>query len=388
MSTPLNLLIIEDSEDDALLLMRELSKNGYDLISERVDTPEAMQAALSAKRWDVVVSDYVMPYFSGLDALRILKESKIDIPFIIVSGKIGEETAVKAMKAGADDYILKGNLARLLPSVVHALADAENRCKRRKADEDLAQLVNTLEARVTEAVADLRRKDQLLIQQSRLAAMGEMIGNIAHQWRQPLNNVALIIQDMQIQFKAGRLTHAEMDSDIHEAMQVLLYMSQTINDFSTFFRVDKEKRKFTISSTLHRAMELLTPSMKSHNVKVKIESNNEVTAIGYQNEYAQALLNIISNSCHAAKERKVPHPHITIRVSRENEHSVLYVRDNCGGIPDDILPRIFDPYFTTRGSDRGAGIGLYMSKMIIEQNMNGSLTVCNVDDGAEFRIEV
>lgn len=99
MTTPLRLLIVEDSEDDALLLERELIKNGYDLECDRVDTPEAMQRALAAKAWDIVISDFVMPRFSGLDALRTLKESGIGIPFIIVSGKIGEETAVEAAKA-------------------------------------------------------------------------------------------------------------------------------------------------------------------------------------------------------------------------------------------------------------------------------------------------
>ncbi len=388
MTTPLRLLIIEDSEDDALLLERELSKNGYELDCKRVDTPEAMQAALSAKKWDVVISDYVMPHFSGLDALQMLKGSKIDIPFIIVSGKIGEETAINAMKAGADDYFLKGNIARLLPAVVRELKEAENRCKRRQADEDLAQLVKTLETRVIETVADLRRKDQMLIQQGRLAAMGEMIGNIAHQWRQPLNNVALIIQALQIQFNAGELTREEMDKNIHEAMEVLLYMSSTINDFRTFFREDKAKHEFNISSALNRAMSLISPSLKSFNMVVEIESNDEVVAIGYESEYGQVLLNIITNANDAAKERKVPHPHVTIRIARENQHSVLYIRDNCGGIPDEILPKIFDPYFTTRGPDRGTGIGLYMSKVIIEQNMAGKLTARNVDGGAEFRIEV
>jgi PAS domain S-box-containing protein len=149
MTTPLNILIIEDSEDDALLLERELSKNGYDLASRRVDTPEAMQAALSAKEWDVVVSDYVLPHFSGLDALQMLKESGADTPFIVVSGKIGEETAVAAMKAGADDYILKGNLARLLPAVKREMADAELRRKCRMADEELK--LQEVQLRMSEA---------------------------------------------------------------------------------------------------------------------------------------------------------------------------------------------------------------------------------------------
>jgi signal transduction histidine kinase len=388
MTTPLRLLIVEDSEDDARLLIRELTKSGYDPDYERVDTPEAMQSALASGMWDVIISDYVMPRFSGLDALRMLKESTIDIPFIIVSGNIGEVTAVEAMRAGAHDYILKGNLARLAPAIERETVDAENRRKRRQADEELALLHKTLEVRVVEMVTDLRRKDQILIQQSRLAAMGEMIGNIAHQWRNPLNNAALIIQNLRSEYDSGTLTHKGIHSDISEAMAVIMHLSDTINDFRNFFREDREKREFPIGKSVDSAMTLVAATLSNNNIQIEIECSDEVTAFGYQNEYAQALLNIISNSREAALERRTTNPHISIRITRENGRSVLYVRDNCGGIPDDVMPKIFDPYFTTRGPDRGTGIGLYMSKVIIEQNMDGHLTACNVEDGAEFRIEV
>ena len=161
MTTPLRLLLIEDSEDDALLLMRELSKGSYDLYSERVDTAEAMEAALSARAWDLVISDFVMPHFSGLDALQMLRESGIDIPFIIVSGKIGEETAVDAMKAGADDYILKGNLARLAPAVKRELADAEVRRKCRQADEEIKLKGEEILAKQLELDAQRLRYEEL-----------------------------------------------------------------------------------------------------------------------------------------------------------------------------------------------------------------------------------
>lgn len=257
-----------------------------------------------------------------------------------------------------------------------------------RLNSELEQLNNNLEARVTEVVGELRRKDQILIQQSRLAAMGEMIGNIAHQWRQPLNNVGLIIQNVQLEYDSGTLTREGMDDSISEAMKVIVQMSQTIDDFRNFFREDKEKRGFFISKAVNRALTLVSPSLGNNNIQVKIETDDEVTAIGYQNEYAQVLLNIISNSREAMIERNVPDPCIFIRITRENDRSVLYIRDNCGGIPDDILPKIFDPYFTTRGPDRGTGIGLYMAKVIIEQNMDGRLTARNVDGGAELRIEV
>jgi two-component system sensor histidine kinase UhpB len=134
MSKELKVLIIEDSEDDCLLLLRELRRGGYGPVHERVDTPGSMKAALEKPRWDVVISDYVMPKFSGLDALAILKESGLDLPFIIVSGNIGEDVAVEAMKAGAHDYILKGNLTRLVPAVEREFREAEVRRKRKEAE--------------------------------------------------------------------------------------------------------------------------------------------------------------------------------------------------------------------------------------------------------------
>src|SRR5208337_847707 len=127
MGKPLHILIVEDSEDDELRLLRELRRGGYDPVSERVETPEAMKAALERTHWDIIISDYLMPRFSGLAALNVLHESKFDIPFIIVSGNIGEDIAVNAMKAGAHDYLIKGNLARLVPAVDREMREAQIR---------------------------------------------------------------------------------------------------------------------------------------------------------------------------------------------------------------------------------------------------------------------
>ncbi len=155
MTTPLNILAVEDSSDDLFLIMREIGNGGYDPSFDQVDTPEAMKKALESRSWDIVISDYVMPRFSGLEALRILKDSGLDLPFIIVSGKIGEDIAVEAMKAGAHDYILKGNLARLVPAIERELRDAEMRVAKRKADEALKRAYEGLEIKVKERTAEL-----------------------------------------------------------------------------------------------------------------------------------------------------------------------------------------------------------------------------------------
>src|ERR1041385_1079556 len=146
MPKTLRVLIIEDSLDDAELLLRELRRGGYEPAHERTDTAAATSAALGRGPWDVVIADHSLPQFSGLEALDLLKQTRRDIPFLILSGTIGEETAVAVMKAGADDYIMKDKLARLVPAVEHALRDAEVRRERRRADEDLRRSRASLRA--------------------------------------------------------------------------------------------------------------------------------------------------------------------------------------------------------------------------------------------------
>lgn len=155
MKKALRVLIIEDSEADALLLLRELRQGGYDPRFTRVDTSEATSEALDKWPWDIIISDYVMPQFSGLAALKMMKEKGLDLPFIIVSGRIGEETAVEAMKAGAHDYIIKGKLARLVPAIERELREVEGRRKHREADEALRQAHAELESRVERRTAAL-----------------------------------------------------------------------------------------------------------------------------------------------------------------------------------------------------------------------------------------
>jgi len=172
MAKPLRVLAVEDSENDLLLVMREIRRGGYDIHYLQVETSEGMRAALEEQEWDVIISDYVMPRFSGLDALKILKGSGIDIPFIIVSGNIGEDIAVGAMKAGAHDYILKDNLARLVPAIERELGDAETRRQRRLADEALKKAHDELEIKVRERTAELRaanEEKEKLIQELRKA---------------------------------------------------------------------------------------------------------------------------------------------------------------------------------------------------------------------------
>ncbi len=267
--------------------------------------------------------------------------------------------------------------------------------ERQQAQESLAaqqrqlEELNKILARgINEAVSELRHKDQMLIQQGRQAAMGEMIHNIAHQWRQPLNNVGLIIQNIQIALQSGKTDVGEINRDIASAMDSILHMSRTIDDFRSFFLQEREKRRFDVNQVVARSIELVAATLQDSNIQVEVISVNGASAVGYPNEYAQVLLNILGNARDALMERRVTAGRITIRTGTENGRSVVTIRDNGGGIAEDILPKVFDPYFTTKEPGKGTGIGLYMSKVIIEQHMEGRLSARNAEDGAEFRIEV
>lgn len=264
--------------------------------------------------------------------------------------------------------------------------------ERQLIQEDLAEkklllesLNRTLEERITDAVAELRQMDQTLIQQSRLAAMGEMINNIAHQWRQPLNIIGLLVQGLPDNCEQSR---EEMDKAIERIMDVIMHMSQTIDDFRYFFRQDKLMSRFSANQAVAKTVEFINPTLKAMGITTVISGSDEVTVFGYSNEYAQVLLNLLSNAKDVLVEKKPANPRIDINISGTADYSTVTVIDNGGGISDDIMPRIFDPYFSTKNDTQGTGIGLYMSKIIIEQNMKGRLTASNVEGGAAFSITV
>lgn len=263
--------------------------------------------------------------------------------------------------------------------------------ERQKAQEELEILNSSLEQRIGDTVNELRQKDDLLIQQNRMAAMGELLNNIAHQWRQPLNNIAVYIQTMQYLNRAGELTSDEMDRDIKAVMDILQYMSQTIDDFRGFFVRDRSNvSEFALGPTVAKALTIVTPALTATNIRTELlKDDREVIRVtGYPNEFAQVLINILYNARDILVEREIADPQIEIMVSREQGRAIVTVRDNGGGIAEEVLPHIFDPYFTTKGPTKGTGIGLYMSKTIIEKNMGGTLTARNTPDGAELRIEL
>ena len=259
---------------------------------------------------------------------------------------------------------------------------------RKLAEEALKKLNEELETRVAQRTAELREKDQMLLLQSRQAAMGEMIGNIAHQWRQPLNTLGLAIQQISLFYDLGDLNREYLEHSVGTSMELIQHMSKTIDDFRNYFRPDKEKAEFKVNEAIANTVSLIEDSFKNQHIGIEIVAKDDPSILGYRNEFAQALLNILNNARDALMERQTENPRVTITISREGDRAVITISDNAGGIPDEIMDKIFDPYFTTKGPQDGTGVGLFMSKAIIEKNMGGRLAVRNAGEGAEFRIEV
>lgn len=281
-------------------------------------------------------------------------------------------SSVRALQSGPKDI---ANMAHAFNSMMIVLEHREA---------ELRRFNETLEQRVVEEAAKSREKDHMLIQQSRLAAIGEMIGNIAHQWRQPINALTLLLANIKDAYEHNELDKAYLDKSVHNGQKIIQRMSTTIDDFRDFFRPNKEKDFFNVNETVADVLRIMEAAFKNSNITISVQRSESVMAYGFHNEYAQVLINLLANSKEAIQEQKIADGRISIGISRHEGLSVVDVEDNAGGIPPGVLSKIFDPYYTTK--EKGTGIGLYMSKVIIENNMGGTIKACNIDGGAKFTI--
>ncbi|UFS72675.1 ATP-binding protein [Geomonas sp. RF6] len=275
-----------------------------------------------------------------------------------------------------------------LTSEVAARLDAEERLKAQHGE--LREAYEKLQKETADRLSvseQLRLREHMLLQQSRLAAMGEMISNIAHQWRQPLNLMALLAQDIPATFSAGGVDDEYINGNVGKMMAAINHMSETIDNFRHFFSPTKAKVPFCIAEMVHRTVALLSAVLDGAEIKVTVSGSKPILT-GFPREYSQVILNIFMNALDAFASRQVNDRAIRVEIGSEGEKSMVRITDNAGGIPEDIVEKIFDPYFTTKEPGKGTGIGLYMSKMIIERSMSGSLMVENVPGGASFIIKV
>ncbi len=229
-------------------------------------------------------------------------------------------------------------------------------------------------------------KEKILVHQSKLASMGEMINNIAHQWRQPLAHLSFINMDLQVAQEDNDLDKKYLLDKLNESNNQIDFMSQTIDDFKDFYKPVKTKEFFSISSATQRAIDIIKPSLEVAKIDLVFEIENDKKIKAYENEYSQVVLNFLTNAKDVLIQRDVKEPKIELNLQIKENKSILSVLDNGGGINNNDIERVFEPYFTTK--DKSSGIGLYMSKIIVESHFKGEINILNTSKGACFSVEV
>ena len=243
----------------------------------------------------------------------------------------------------------------------------------------------------------LRKKEQLLEQQSRLASLGEMIGNISHQWRQPLSMISSISSGVKLQDTLGAMNSSILNESMDDISKQVSYLSKTIDDFKNFIKNDKKRKDYNILESIETCLTIVKSSISNNYITLEKELLVIATCSGFEGEILQAMINILNNAKDVLVENIENHDDrlIFIATSKNEKSIFISIKDSAGGIPQDIIEDIFNPYFTTKDKD-GTGLGLYMSKKIIEETNHGSITVKNVDftfnkkeyKGAEFIIQL
>lgn len=275
-------------------------------------------------------------------------------------------------------------------------AEQQLRLKSRELEE-----INThLEQRVEHEIHKREEHEQLMTQQARMASMGEMLGAIAHQWRQPLNTLSIMVQDVNEVYEAGELDSAYLEKHVRESMELISFMSQTIADFRDFYKPSREKTDVPILSSIRSAAWIISEQLKYHNIHVEIrclegdDGCDKLKCPGYPNEFKHVILSILTNSKEAIddlRDRGIKNARdpgkILIEIGKNRDRSLLIrISDNGGGIPESIIEKVFDSNFTTKEKRAATGTGLYMACMIVENSMHGSIMAKNGEEGAVIEI--
>ncbi len=264
----------------------------------------------------------------------------------------------------------------------------ENISEAIKLHKEIYSLNQNLKTKLEEASQDIKIKEKLLLHQSRMAQMGEMINMIAHQWRQPLTSISSITSLMKLKSAVDECDKEFLSTKTSQIEDYVIYLSQTINDFRSFFHSNKEKELFLLQSAIDKSLYIIKPSIEAAHISIHIDNRSLKPVYSFSNELEQVVINLLKNAVDAHKESLVRTPKIGICCYDDETYAYLEICDNAGGIDETIIENIFDPYFTTKSSLNGTGIGLYMSKIIIEEHCKGSLDVANKEGGACFTIRL
>lgn len=320
---------------------------------------------------------YIKPIAMGTETISIALVPKKDATFAFKKEDYQAASLVLFLLF-ITAFPLSFLLSRPTESMFKALA---------RQREELEELTHTLEDRVQEKTEENSRKDRMLIHQARLVELGEMIGNIAHQWRHPLTRLSLLLQNLKALNKKERLTPKKLTETLEIANEQIFFMSDTIDNFKDFYKQGGKKQTFELKNAYEKMVGMVGYNLKHNNIEIRYSENMNIELCGNENEFSQVLLNLIVNARDALISNNTKTPLINIVAHSQANQYTLKVSDNAGGIPEALIKRIFEPYFSTKG-DQGTGIGLYMARSIIQEKFGGTVIVHNSKDGAEFIMKI
>jgi signal transduction histidine kinase len=409
------ILIVDDEPD--VITVTKLVLSDYDFEGKGIEFLEARSAReaidLMSKHNDiaVVLLDVVMEKdSSGLEVVKYIRETlgNHSARIIIRTGQPGEFPESQIINNyDINDYVVKAELTEenLKNSLTVAFRSFCDISTVEFYKTHLQELVNEKTSELKELNAQLEDKvtletnrrlehEQMLIQQSKMAMMGEMISIIAHQWSQPLTVLSGMISDLE----TGKLNMDEVVTTAKSCKQQIGYMSKTVRDFSQFFKPSKLKDSFQVAESIQNSLGLLSYTLRQNDIEVSIKNDiGDINIFGNKNEFEQIVLNIVKNSLDAISDKNDSmdpfdrqKQHIKIVLAKEGDFVLIRFIDEAGGIPKEVLSKVFDMYFTTKGEEKGTGIGLYMVKMIVEKSFGGNVDIYNSNGGAvvELRMKV
>jgi signal transduction histidine kinase len=252
----------------------------------------------------------------------------------------------------------------------------------------LQYLNKNLESKVQAGIQEAKQKDKKILEQAKLARIGSMISMIAHQWRQPLSQLSAILMELQTATRFKKVDEEHIYKAVEKSDEMIEFMSNTIDDFRNFYKPDKTKEEFLLSDSCKKAINIIEATLYNLNIELNLNIVNDKKIYGYPTEFSQVILNIISNAKDILVEKKISKPRIILTIDTKGVLGIIEIEDNAGGISCENMELIFDPYFSTKDSSKGTGLGLYVSKLIVERNMGGELSVYNSEKGAVFKIVI
>jgi len=370
----IDILIVDDVKANLLSLEALLESIDEDFNIIKANSGiEALEFALTDKP-KLIILDIQMPEMDGFEVAQLLKANKNtqDIPIIFLTAAFkSEEFIEQGFVLGAVDYLTK-------PIDEHQFSNRIN-----------------LYTKLIKSIEENRQKDLILNEQSKLVSMGEMIGNIAHQWRQPLSVISTGITGMQVEKEYGLLTDDKFEKTCEVINNNAQYLSKTIDDFRNFVKGERVKKQFNLKNDIDSFLHLVEGSIKSANINVVLDLDENIILNGYENELTQCFINIFNNAKDVLENQEDTNRLVFITTRLENDEIIIKFKDNGGGVLSDALHRVFEPYFTTKHQSQGTGLGLHMTRNLIVEGMGGSIDVYNREyqynnheqKGAEFIIK-